>query len=169
MKALEGEKKMQAVTIVCVGKLKEGYWRDAAVEYQKRLSAFCRLSTVEIEEERLPQNPSAAQIAAGLEAEGRRILSKIAADSFVVALCIEGKLQSSEELAGMLDQAAVSGKSDVIFVIGGSFGLSQAVKERADRRMSMSRMTFPHQLARVVLLEQVYRGYQILSGGKYHK
>ena len=169
MKALEGEKKMQAVTIVCVGKLKEGYWWDAAVEYQKRLSAFCRLSTVEIEEERLPQNPSAAQIAAGLEAEGRRILSKIAADSFVVALCIEGKLQSSEELARMLDRAAVSGKSDVIFVIGGSFGLSQAVKERADRRMSMSRMTFPHQLARVVLLEQVYRGYQILSGGKYHK
>ena len=160
---------MQAVTIVCVGKLKEGYGRDAAVEYQKRLSAFCRLSTVEIEEERLPQNPSAAQIAAGLESEGRRILSKIAADSFVVALCIEGKLHSSEELAGMLDQAAVSGKSDVIFVIGGSFGLSQAVKERADRRMSMSRMTFPHQLARVVLLEQVYRGYQILSGGKYHK
>ena len=84
-------------------------------------------------------------------------------------MCIEGKLQRSEELAGMLDQAAVSGKSDVIFVIGGSFGLSQAVKERADRRMSMSRMTFPHQLARVVLLEQVYRGYQILSGGKYHK
>ena len=98
---------MQAVTIVCVGKLKEGYWRDAAVEYQKRLSAFCRLSTVEIEEERLPQNPSAAQIAAGLEAEGRRSLSKIAADSVVVALCIEGKLQSSEELARMLDLSLI--------------------------------------------------------------
>ena len=87
----------------------------------------------------------------------------------VIALCIEGKQQSSEELAGIFQQAAVSGKSDLTFVIGGSFGLSQAVKERADRKLSMSRMTFPHQLARVMLLEQVYRGYQILSGGKYHK
>lgn len=139
------------------------------MEYQKRLSAFLQAFYGRNRGGTASAESVAAQIAAGLESEGRRILSKIAADSFVVALCIEGKLQSSEELAGMLDQAAVSGKSDVIFVIGGSFGLSQAVKERADRRMSMSRMTFPHQLARVVLLEQVYRGYQILSGGKYHK
>ena len=160
---------MQSVTVLCVGKLKEAYWREAAAEYQKRLGAFCRLSIQEIEEERLPQNPSLAQITAGMSEEGRRILSKITAGSLVIALCIEGKQQSSEELAGIFQQAAVSGKSDLIFVIGGSFGLSQAVKERADRKLSMSRMTFPHQLARVMLLEQVYRGYQILSGGKYHK
>lgn len=160
---------MQAVSILCVGKLKEDYWRQAAAEYQKRLGAFCRLSIVEIEEERLPQNPSAAQIAAGLEAEGRRILSRVPAGSFVAALCIEGRQTDSRELSQMLGDAALSGKSGVVFVIGGSFGLSDSVKSRADQKVSMSRMTFPHQLARVMLLEQVYRGYQILNGGKYHK
>ena len=160
---------MQTVTVVCVGNLKEGYWKDAAAEYQKRLGAFCKLLVVEIEEERLPQKPSLAQNAAGMKEEGRRILSRIPAGSFVIALCIEGKPQSSEELAGLLEQVAIGGKSDISFVIGGSFGLSQEVKERADQSLSMSRMTFPHQLARVMLLEQIYRGYQILNGGKYHK
>ena len=160
---------MQTVTVVCVGNLKEGYWKGAAAGYQKRLGAFCKLLVVEIEEERLPQKPSLAQIAAGMKEEGRRILSRIPAGSFVIALCIEGKPQSSEELAGLLEQVAIGGKSDISFVIGGSFGLSQEVKERADQSLSMSRMTFPHQLARVMLLEQIYRGYQILNGGKYHK
>ena len=160
---------MRAVTILCVGKLKEDYWRQAAAEYQKRLGAFCRLSVVQIEEERLPQNPSAAQIAAGLEAEGRRILSRIPAGSLVAALCIEGRQADSKELSQMLADTALTGKGGVVFVIGGSFGLSDPVKRRADQRLSMSRMTFPHQLARVMLLEQIYRGYQILNGGKYHK
>ncbi len=160
---------MQTVTILCVGKYKEGYWREAAAEYQKRLGAFCRLSVMEVEEERLPQTPSAAQIAAGLEAEGRRLLSRIPAGSFVIALCIEGRQLDSEGLSHMLEDTALSGKSSIVFIIGGSFGLSDPVKERADQKISMSRMTFPHQLARVMLLEQIYRGYQILSGGKYHK
>ncbi|MDD3192939.1 MAG: 23S rRNA (pseudouridine(1915)-N(3))-methyltransferase RlmH [Oscillospiraceae bacterium] len=160
---------MQAVTILCVGKLKEAYWRDAAAEYQKRLGPFCKLSVVEIEEERSPQNPSLAQTDAVMEAEGRRILSKIPEGSFVVAMCIEGGQKTSQGLAQLLEDAALKGKSAVTFVIGGSFGLSPAVKARADQKLSMSGMTFPHQLARVMLLEQVYRGYQILNGGKYHK
>ena len=160
---------MQSVTVICVGKLKEAYWRDAAAEYCKRLGAFCKSAVTEIDEERLPQNPSQAQIDAGMEAEGKRILAKIPQGSYVIAMCIEGRQQSSEELAQMLQDAANMGKSSVAFIIGGSFGLSPAVKAAADRKLSMSKMTFPHQLARIMLLEQTYRGYQILSGGKYHK
>ncbi len=160
---------MRSITILCVGKLKEAYLRAAAAEYEKRLSAFCRLSIVEVDEERLPDAPSPAQIDATLTAEGRRLLAHIPAGAAVFALCIEGREMSSPALAAALDRLAVDGCSRVVFIIGGSWGLSEEVKRAARVRLSMSPMTFPHQLARVMLLEQLYRAGQISSGGKYHK
>ena len=160
---------MLSVQILCVGKLKETYWRDACAEYGKRLSAFCKFQIVEVDEARVPDNASAAQIAEALRQEGERLLAHIPGGSRVIALCIEGRTQSSEGLAAQLDSLAVNGISHVSFVIGGSWGLSPAVKQRSDMRMSMSPMTFPHQLARVMLCEQIYRAFQISSGGKYHK
>lgn len=160
---------MLNVMVACVGKLKEAYWRDACAEYTKRLSGFCRLQIVEVAEERLPDSPSAAQITAALEEEGHRLLSRIPAGAAVIALCIEGKSISSEMLSEQLSKWTVDGVSHVAFVIGGSFGLSPLVKETAKLRLSMSAMTFPHQLARVMVLEQLYRALQISSGGKYHK
>lgn len=160
---------MLRVTVICIGSLKERYWRDACAEYEKRLGAFCKLSIVELAEERIADSPSAAQIAQVLEAEGKRILAKIPAGAAVVPLCIEGKELSSPALASTFDKYANEGKSDIVLIIGGSHGLSDAVKERASLRLSMSPMTFPHQLARVMLLEQIYRAFQISSGGKYHK
>ena len=160
---------MRAVTVLCVGKLKEKYWRDAVAEYEKRLSAFCRLSVVEVEEERLPESPSPAQIAQTLQAEGKRLLARVPQGSSIYALCIEGKELSSPALAEALDRLAVDGCSHTVFIIGGSWGLSDEVKAAARVKLSMSPMTFPHQLARVMLLEQIYRAAQISSGGKYHK
>lgn len=157
------------VTVLCVGKLKEGYLRDACAEYGKRLSGFCQLSVVEVEEERMPESPSAAQIEAALAAEGRRLIAKIPSGAAVIPLCIEGKMLSSPELAAFLDKLSVNGTSHVALVIGGSWGLSEEVKSLARLRLSMSPMTFPHQLARVMLLEQLYRAMHISSGGKYHK
>lgn len=160
---------MLNITIACVGKLKESYLRDACAEYAKRLSAFCRLQIAEVEEERLPDKPSDAQIAAALAAEGKRLLARVPAGAALIALCIEGKEMSSPELARRLEQLAVSGTSHVVLMIGGSWGLSDEVKSSAALRLSMSPMTFPHQLARVMLLEQLYRAMQISAGGKYHK
>ncbi len=160
---------MLTITIACVGKLKEAYWRDACAEYAKRLSAFCRLEIIEVAEERVPDNPSSAQITAALEAEGHRLLSRISAGVPMVALCIEGEGVTSEKLSKQLTQWTVDGISHIAFVIGGSFGLSPLVKETSRVRLSMSGMTFPHQMARVMLLEQVYRALQIAAGGKYHK
>ena len=160
---------MLHVTVLCVGGLKESYWRDACAEYQKRLSAFCRLDVVEIEEAVAPKKASGAQLKAVVDTEGRRILQKIPAGAAVIALCIEGKMIDSPELADKLCRMTVEGVSEVAFVIGGSWGLADEVKGRAALRLSMSRMTFPHQLARVMLLEQIYRAFQISSGGKYHK
>ena len=160
---------MLNITIACVGKLKESYLRDACAEYAKRLSAFCRLQIAEVEEERLPDKPSDAQIAAALAAEGKRLLARVPAGAALIALCIEGKEMSSPELARRLEQLAVSGTSHVVLMIGGSWGLSDEVKNSAALRLSMSPMTFPHQLARVMLLEQLYRAMQISAGGKYHK
>lgn len=160
---------MRSVTVLCVGKLKEAYWRDAVAEYQKRLSAFCRLSIVEVEEERLPDNPSPAQINQTLQAEGKRLLSHVPQGAAVFPLCIEGKELASPALADMLDRVAVDGCSHTVFIIGGSWGLSDEVKAAARLKLSMSPMTFPHQLARVMLLEQIYRAAQISAGGKYHK
>ena len=150
---------MLNVNILCVGNLKEPYWRDACAEYAKRLGGFCKFSIIEISETRLPKSYSDADIAKVIESEGERILEKIPSGSFVIAMCIEGKELSSPQLA----------ESRVDFVIGGSYGLSEAVKKRADLRLSMSPMTFPHQLARVILCEQVYRAFSINADTKYHK
>ena len=161
---------MLKINIICIGKIKEKYFTDAVAEYTKRLTAFCKFSVVELNEERIRSNtPNEAQIAEVIEAEGRRILQKIGASDYVAAMCIEGRLLSSEELSETLDKAALSGKSTVDFIIGGSYGLSDEVKRRADLRLSMSKMTFPHQLARVILSEQIYRAFEISTNGKYHK
>lgn len=161
---------MLKINIICIGKIKEKYFTDAVAEYAKRLTAFCKFSVVELNEERIRSNtPNEAQIAEVIEAEGKRILQKIGASDYVAAMCIEGKLLSSEELSETLDKAALSGKSTVDFIIGGSYGLSDEVKRRADLRLSMSKMTFPHQLARVILSEQIYRAFEISTNGKYHK
>jgi 23S rRNA (pseudouridine1915-N3)-methyltransferase len=157
------------VDVLCVGKLKEAYWRDACAEYQKRLGSFCRLTVTEVEETRLPDRPSAAQIAETVNTEGRRLLQKIPQGAAVIALCIEGKALSSEQLSASLEGMTVSGDSRIAFLIGGSHGLSDEVKASARLKLSMSPMTFPHQLARVMLLEQIYRAMQIAAGGKYHK
>ncbi len=160
---------MLTVIVLCVGKLKESYWREACAEYQKRLGAFCRLQIIEVNEERLPDAPSPAQIAATVRAEGRRLAEHIPRDAAVVALCIEGREMPSPALAEYIDRCTVEGCSHVVLLIGGSYGLAEELKQRARLRLSMSPMTFPHQLARVMLLEQLYRAFQIRSGGKYHK
>lgn len=159
---------MFTVNLICVGKLKESYWREACAEYAKRLSAFCRFTIVELPESRLPDNPSASQIETALRAEGEKILAA-ANGSPLFALCIEGKPVSSEQLAEKIGALAVNGASTLCFAIGSSYGLSDAVKRAAALRLSMSPMTFPHQLARVMLCEQTYRAFQILNHGKYHK
>lgn len=160
---------MLNINIISVGKLKETYLRDASAEYQKRLGAFCRLEIIEISSFKLPENPSPAQIDAALNREGSHITAKIPANSMVYVLCIEGKMLSSEELSAKLSAAANEGTSNITFIIGGSHGLSEEIKKRADFVLSMSRMTFPHQLARIMMLEQLYRAFMISSGGKYHK
>ena len=160
---------MLTVNIICIGKIKEKYWTDAIAEYKKRLAAFCKFNITELDEEKTYQNPNSAQIDAILSAEGKRILQKLKNDSYVVTMCIEGKLLSSPELAEKISDAALSGKSTIDFVIGGSWGLSDEVKARSNFRLSMSRMTFPHQMARVVLCEQIYRAFEIQNNGKYHK
>lgn len=160
---------MLSVNIICVGNLKEKYLKDAIAEYSTRLTPFCRFSVVELPEYKLPQNPSESQIEKAIEEEGKKILEKISRNSFVIPMCIEGKNLSSEELSQKLSRVSVEGKSAVDFIIGGSFGLSNEVKARGDLKLSMSRMTFPHQLARVMLTEQIYRAFQISTGGKYHK
>lgn len=160
---------MLTIDIICIGKLKEQYLRGAADEYNKRLTAFCKVNIIELSEYALPDNPSKSEIEKGLKKEGEQILSKIKNDAFVYAMCIEGKQCSSVALSNEIDDIALSGKSNIAFIIGGSFGLSDDVKSRADKRLSMSEMTFPHQLARVMLLEQIYRAFQISTGGKYHK
>lgn len=159
---------MLTVQIICVGKLKEAYWREACSEYAKRLQAFCKFSIAELQESRLPENPSKAQIDAALKAEGTKMLAA-AAGSSLFALCIEGKQLSSEQLAEKISAISVNGVSSVSFLIGSSFGLSDEVKQAADFQLSMSPMTFPHQLARIMLCEQTYRAFQIINNGKYHK
>ena len=161
---------MGNVNIVCVGKLKESYWRDACAEYLKRLGAYCKANVIELGESRLSQKPSDGEIAAALSSEAKMMMPYIEQKgAFNIAMCIEGKMLSSEELAARLEQAGVSGYGTVNFFIGSSFGLDPAIKEACDLRLSISRMTLPHQLARVVLMEQIYRGYSILGGAKYHK
>ena len=160
---------MQNIYIAAVGKLKEKYLRDAFAEYEKRLSAFCRFRVIEIDEERLPDKPSEAEIKNGIEKEADRILKKIPENRFLVSLCVEGGQMSSEEFADTVKKSAVDGFSNLVFVIGGSFGLSDRIKKQSQKRLSFSKMTFPHQLFRVKLSEQIYRAEQIINGGKYHK
>lgn len=160
---------MQRVMVICVGKLKERFYIDAAAEYVKRLSRYCKLEIIELPEQRLPENPSPTEIARALSREAEAVRAKLPPASAVVAMCIEGKLRSSEDVARLLGEAASGGEKCLAFLIGGSFGLDEGLKRDAWVRLSMSPMTFPHHLARVMLLEQLYRGFQINEGGKYHK
>lgn len=160
---------MLTVNVICIGKLKEQYLRDASTEYQKRLNAFCKLNVIELNEYRISDNPSKTEIQNCIEKEGFLIKSKIPKDSFVVPLCIEGREFSSTELSTEIEKISLSGQSSITFIIGSSYGLSDDVKNCGKLKLSMSRMTFPHQLARVMLLEQIYRCFQIISNGKYHK
>ena len=160
---------MLRIRLVCVGKLKERFWQDAVSEYQKRLGPFCRLEVLELAEERLPARPSQAEVDAALRREAAEIEKNLLKDGTLVCLCVEGEQRSSEDLAALLQRAELSGTPRLCFVVGGSFGLDAGLKGKADLRLSMSKMTFPHHLARVMLLEQLYRGFQIREGTKYHK
>lgn len=157
------------ITIVAVGKVKEKFYRDAIAEFEKRLSKYCKLEIVEVADEKTPDNASAAQELQIKAKEGDRILSSIKDDMHVIALAIEGKQLSSTELADKIDKLGISGRSSIAFVIGGSLGLDERVLKRADFKLSFSPMTFPHQLMRVILLEQIYRAYRIIAGEPYHK
>ena len=159
---------MLKVRFITHGTLKEAYLRDAAAEYEKRLGAFCKFEMIQLKEERLSDDPSQNEINTALERESEKIFAQIPPRAYVVAMCVEGKELSSPELADKLDEVA-NRTSDVCFIIGSSFGLSDAVKKRADLRLSVSKLTFPHQLMRVVLLEAVYRAFNIQKGTKYHK
>ena len=160
---------MRNVTLMCVGKLKESFYRQACEEYIKRLSPFCKVTVVEIPEERLHQNPSQAQIDQALEKEAQAIQAKLPPNAKLVCLCIEGKLYSSVELSHLISTWENTSAQTLIFLIGGSNGLHPSIKEQAWVRLSMSPMTFPHHLARVVVLEQIYRGFQLKAGTPYHK
>lgn len=159
---------MQKIRIVCVGRCKEQYWVRALEEYQKRLKRYCRFELCEVPDVSVPDKPSQAQIREVLQKEGETILKKLEGEGQVIALCVEGKELSSERFSDLLGQAAQKGSS-LCFVIGGSHGLWEPVKERAFLRLSFSRMTFPHQLMRVILTEQIYRGYKIRNHEAYHK
>ena len=160
---------MQRVTVLCVGKLKEKFYTDAAAEYVKRLQRYCKLDVVELPEYRLPEEPSPAEIQKALQTEGAAIRERLPRGGAVVALCIEGKPCSSEELSRRIIDFGVQGKTQITFLIGGSVGLDEGIKKQADWRLSMSPMTFPHHMARIMLWEQIYRAYQIAAGTKYHK
>lgn len=160
---------MLSITIICVGKLKEKFLRDASDEYRKRLSSLCKLSIVEIPAKKLSENPSEKEIENALLAEGNKIIGKIPPKAKIYTLCIEGKQYSSVDLSKKIEDESLCGNSHIVFIIGGSFGLSETVKQKSHCRLSMSKMTFPHQLARIMLLEQIYRAMQISAGTKYHK
>ena len=157
------------ITLITVGKIKERYFEDAIKEYSKRLSRYCKLEILQVADEKTPEGASETVELQIKEKEGQRILSLIRGDAYVIALAIEGKMLDSEELAERIEKLGVSGISQIVFVIGGSLGLSAQVMKRADYALSFSRMTFPHQLMRVVLLEQIYRSYRIIQGEPYHK
>ena len=160
---------MQKVTVLCVGKLKEAFYAAAVAEYQKRLQRHCKLEIVELPEQKLPESPAPAEIKQALAREAALIEEKLPKGGAVIALCIEGTELSSEALSKKLAQLASAGASQLTFIIGGSFGLSPRVKAAAARKISFSRLTFPHQLARVLLCEQLYRACSINAGAKYHK
>ena len=160
---------MLAVKLICVGRMREKFYTEAFAEYRKRLGAYCKFECVEIAEQRLGADPTPGEIAAALEKEAAEIEKAIPADACLVALCVEGREKSSEELAALVREREGSGRPRLCFVIGGSCGMSERVKARADLKLSMSRMTFPHHLARVMLAEQIYRAFKINEGSRYHK
>ena len=160
---------MLNITVICVGKLKEKFYIAAVDEYRKRLKSYCKLEIIELAEARLTSAPSQSQINAALEKEAQTIEVKLPKQATIIAMCIEGKLLSSEALAGQFQHWAVSGVSHLTILIGGSHGLHPSVKARAALRLSMSPMTFPHHLARVMVLEQIYRAFKINEGSLYHK
>ncbi len=157
------------ITIIAVGKLKEKYWKKAIAEYEKRLSAYTKVEIIEVPDEKAPENMSDKEIEQVKEKEGQRILAKVKPQSTVITLEIQGKMLSSEALAKEIDQRMTQGASDFTFIIGGSNGLHQDVMNRSNFALSFSKMTFPHQMMRVVLLEQVYRAFKINRGEAYHK
>ncbi len=157
------------ITVFSVGKLKEKYLKDAIKEYATRLTKYCKLDIIEVPDEKAPENMSEAMEAAVRYKEGQAILKQLRDDTYVIALAIQGKQLSSEKFAELISDLGLRGKSNIAFVIGGSIGLSEEVLKRADYHLSFSAMTFPHQLMRVILLEQVYRGFRIIKGEPYHK
>lgn len=160
---------MLSVRVICVGKLGEKFWKQACDEYIKRLSGYCKPEVIELPEQKLPDTPSAGQIQNALEKEAKLIREKIPQGAAVIAMCVEGKTMSSEQLAQTIGNLTVSGTSKLAVLIGGSCGLDEGLKREAKIRLSMSPMTFPHHLARVMVLEQIYRALNIQGGGKYHK
>lgn len=160
---------MTTINLIYVGNIRENYLLAAVAEYEKRLSAYCRLVCTEIKEEKLPDDPSQAQTEAAMKKEGERILAVLPQKSKKIALCVEGKQLSSEEFSSLIKNAENSGFSQISFIIGGAFGLSEEVKKVCDFRLSLSKMTFTHRFARILLLEQIYRAENIAAGGKYHK
>ena len=166
---MEFVRTMVDVTVICVGKLKEKFYQEAAAEYVKRLKGYCKLNIVELAEQKLSKNPSLGEILTAMEKEGDAIRGKIPANSSVIALAIEGTMRSSEELAQMISAWSHNASKHLVFVIGGSYGLHPSIKAGAWATLSMSPMTFPHHLARVMLLEQIYRAFKIQEGSDYHK
>ena len=157
------------ITLITVGKIKEKYLKDAIAEYSKRLSRYCKLEIIEVADEKPPDNASETVEDGIRDKEGERILKYVKDDAYVVTLEIKGKLLTSEELAEKIDKLGIQGTSHIIFIIGGSIGLGKEVLKRSDYALSFSKMTFPHQLMRVILLEQIYRSYRIISHEPYHK
>lgn len=157
------------ITLLTVGKIKEKYLREGIAEYSKRLGKYCRLEIVEVADERTPDGASQAEEEQIKRIEGERLLRGIRETDYVIALAIDGTMLDSVELSGKIERLGVQGQSSLVFVIGGSLGLSDELLRRADFRLSFSRMTFPHQLMRLILLEQIYRGYRIMKGEPYHK
>ena len=160
---------MMNINFIVLGKLKEKYMKDFSAEYEKRLSGYCKLTVTELEPVKLSDNPSEQEIKNALTKETQVIKAKIPKNSFVFSMCIEGKQMSSEELSKKLEDIALTGKNNITFIIGSSFGLSDEIKQMSDYKFSMSKMTFPHKLARIMLIEQVYRALSITNNAKYHK
>ncbi len=160
---------MLKVTVIAVGKIKEKFYTQAVEEYAKRLSAYCRFEVLEVKDEKTPENPTEVEKQQVLSREAERIISKIPKGSKVITLCVEGRQMPSECFADILSKTAVDGVSSIVFVIGGSMGLSEEVKQMSSLRLSFSEMTFPHMLMRVVLAEQIYRAFTIIEGKTYHK
>lgn len=160
---------MLSITIIAVGKIKEKFYTQAVTEYSKRLSAYCKFEVIEVKDEKTPENPTEAEKCAVLSSEAERIIPKIPKGAKVISLCVEGKEMPSEDLAKVIKDAALEGTSRIVFIIGGSFGLSEEVKKLSDLRLSFSKMTFPHMLMRVILAEQLYRAFTIIEGRTYHK